>query len=63
MDNADLKWFFNPATGEVSQGPSGGWESRMGPYDSRAEAEGALAKIAERNKAADAYDEAWNDED
>lgn len=61
MENEDLKWYYNPATGEVTQGPEGGWDERMGPYDSREEAASALAKAAERTKAADAYDEADED--
>lgn len=50
------KWFFDTATGEVSQGTEGGWESRMGPYDSREEAAHALDKARKRNEEADAYD-------
>lgn len=57
MDSQDLKWYFNPKSGEVSQGPDGGWDERMGPYETREEAASALSKAAERTKAADAYDE------
>ena len=36
---------------------------RLGPYDTRAEAEQALQKVAERNEKADAEDRAWAGED
>lgn len=39
MSDADQKWFFDPTTKEVSQGKTSGWENRMGPYDTREEAE------------------------
>ena len=42
MSDADQKWFFDPATKEVSQGKTSGWENRMGPYDTREEAENAI---------------------
>jgi cell division protein FtsN len=32
---------------------------RLGPFDTRAEAEQALQKVAERNERADAEDRAW----
>lgn len=50
------KWWFDTETGEVSQGKSSGWESRMGPYDSQEEASQALSKARARNEEADAYD-------
>ncbi|GAB3351013.1 hypothetical protein [Modestobacter lapidis] len=34
---------------------------RLGPYDTRAEAEQALQIVAERNEKADAEDRAWKD--
>lgn len=61
MDNADLKWYFNPATGEVTQGPEDSWDDRMGPYNTREEAAHALETAAARTKAADAYDEKDDD--
>ena len=36
---------------------------RLGPFATRAEAEHALDKVAERNEAADAADRAWEGED
>ena len=58
MADEDYKWYFNPETGEVAQGKVGGWESRMGPYDTQAEASHALEIVEARNAAADAADEA-----
>lgn len=51
------KWYYDLQTHEVTQGISGGWENRMGPYDSREQAEHALAIAAERSRAADDYDD------
>ena len=50
------KWFFDTETGEVTQGSSSGWESRMGPYKTREEAAQALETAKRRNEQADAYD-------
>ncbi|AKK06563.1 hypothetical protein CMUST_11240 [Corynebacterium mustelae] len=63
MQNEDLKWFYNQETGQVEQGKVSSFESRMGPYDTREEAEHAIEIAAERTRAADAYDEKYNDED
>lgn len=57
MSDADQKWFFDPTTKEVSQGKTSGWENRMGPYDTREEAENANGIAQARNDAADAADE------
>ena len=56
MSDADQKWFFDPATKEVSQGKTSGWENRMGPYGTREEAENAIEIAQSRNDAADAAD-------
>lgn len=50
------KWWFDTQTGEVTQGKSTGWESRMGPYDSQEEAARALETARERTERADVYD-------
>lgn len=55
---ADEKYYFNPTTGEVTQGKQDSWDNRMGPYDTREEAENALQIAAQRTKRADAADEA-----
>lgn len=56
-DNADQKWYYDTSTGEVTQGKKHGWDTRMGPYDSEAEAQHALATARARSDAADAWDE------
>ncbi len=56
MEPEDLKWYFDPTTGEVTQGKEGSWDDRMGPYDTREEAAGALDIAAARTAAADAED-------
>lgn len=58
---ADEKFYFNPTTGEVTQGKVASWDNRMGPYDTREEAAHALEIAAQRNKAADKADEDWED--
>ncbi|WP_293770662.1 SPOR domain-containing protein [uncultured Corynebacterium sp.] len=60
MSEENTKWYFDLSTGQVTQGPESGWSDRMGPYDTREEAENALKTAAERNAAADAEDEAWD---
>ncbi len=61
MSDADEKWYFNPATGDVAQGKVGGWDTRMGPYDSREEATHALETARARTAAADAAEAAEGD--
>ena len=62
MTNAgNTKWYYDVATGQVTEGPESGWDNRMGPYDTREEAENALKLAAERNAAADAADKVWED--
>lgn len=58
---ADEKFYFNPTTGEVTQGKVASWDNRMGPYDTREQAAHALEIAAQRNKAADEADEDWED--
>ena len=55
------QWYFDPSTGEVSQGKQAGWENRMGPYASESEARSALEIAAARNKAADNEDDEDDD--
>lgn len=61
MADSDSKWFYNPSTGQVTQGKESGWDDRMGPYDTKEEAERALKTAADRTKAADAEDAAEDD--
>lgn len=51
------QYWYNVETHEVEKDAQSGWQSLIGPYESRMEAEAALAKVRARNEAADAYDE------
>lgn len=57
MAEPDLKWYYNLATGEVTQGKVSGFENRMGPYDSEEEARRAIEIAAARTEAADDWAE------
>ncbi|MFW9253672.1 SPOR domain-containing protein [Corynebacterium amycolatum] len=61
MSDNSSKWYYQPSTGTVFQGKKTGWDDRMGPYDSEEEARAAMEKVAERNKAADDWDEEGDD--
>lgn len=54
---SDEQFYYNPSTGEVTQGMQASWDNRMGPYDTREEAEAALQIAAQRTKQADNEDE------
>jgi hypothetical protein len=49
-------YWYNVVTKSVEVGPQSDWSQLLGPYATRAEAEGALARVQERN-------EAWDNED
>ncbi|WP_192930403.1 MULTISPECIES: hypothetical protein [Corynebacterium] len=51
------QWWFDSATGQVSQDKASGWENRMGPYSSKEEAQNALEIARKRNEQADDYDD------
>lgn len=55
---AEEQFYYNPTTGEVTQGKQDAWDERMGPYATREEAQAALETAQSRNKQADAIDEA-----
>ena len=64
MHNEDLKYYYNLETRQVEQGKVSSFDNRIGPYDTREEAEHALEIARERNRIADAYDEQddrWRD--
>lgn len=61
MAAEENQWYFDPSTGTVSQGKQSGWENRMGPYDSEAEARAALEIAAARNQSADNEDDKDDD--
>ncbi len=43
-------WWFNLRTQQVEQGQSDPNSERLGPYATRAEAEGVLARMRKRNE-------------
>lgn len=51
------QYWYNIHTHEVEKDAQSGWKSLIGPYDTQAEAQQALAKVQARNEAADALDE------
>jgi hypothetical protein len=59
----DDRWYFNVETGKAEQGPAkrGFREARLGPYETREEAERGLAELHERNKRMDEEDRRWNE--
>ena len=64
MHREDLKYYYNLETRQVEQGKVSSYDNRIGPYDTREEAEHALEIAKERNRVADAYDEQddrWRD--
>ena len=64
MHRKDLKYYYNLETRQVEQGKVSSYDNRIGPYDTREEAEHALEIAKERNRVADAYDEQddrWRD--
>ena len=54
---SEQEWYFDTASGEVTQGKTSGWDNRMGPYASREEAAHALEIAREQTKAAEEWDE------
>ncbi|HLR56064.1 MAG TPA: SPOR domain-containing protein [Actinomycetales bacterium] len=48
MAAAKDKWWFNLSTKTVERGRQSGWRTRIGPYDTREEAQAALESAAER---------------
>lgn len=59
----DDRWYFNVETGKAEQGPAkrGYREARLGPYNTREEAERGLAELHERNKRMDEEDRRWEE--
>lgn len=52
------QYWYNVETHQVEKDAQSGWRALIGPYETREEAEAALAKVRERNELADALDEA-----
>ncbi|WKD59663.1 hypothetical protein [Corynebacterium caspium] len=61
MTNHEQQWYYYLKTGEVAQGPTRSWESRMGPYPSKAAAEAALEIVKARNEAAAEQEQQWEE--
>lgn len=57
MADGDMKWFYDLATGQITQGKATGFETRMGPYATEAEARHALDTVKARNEVADDWDD------
>lgn len=56
-----MEYYYNISTKAVEEGKCGDPRYLLGPYPSRAEAEQALAKAAERTEAWDEADQEWAD--
>lgn len=56
IDGPDSEFWFNTHTGEVEEGKQSLALYRLGPFETRAEAERAVETVAERARA-------WNEED
>lgn len=57
----DEKWYYDLATRQVAQGKKASGHNRMGPYDTREEAEHAMERAAARNAAADDAEKRWRE--
>ncbi len=61
-ESHDDEFWVNTATGQVEQGRQSPALDRMGPYATRAEAEHAYERAAQRTEAWDEEDRQWNDD-
>ena len=59
----DDRWYYNVEKGRAEKGPAkrGFREARLGPYETREEAERGLAELHARNKRMDEEDRRWNE--
>jgi hypothetical protein len=55
-------YYYNLDTGEVEEGIVSDWTKRMGPYPTRAAAESAMERAAQRTEAWDEDDRRWRGE-
>ncbi|ROQ06063.1 MULTISPECIES: SPOR domain-containing protein [unclassified Curtobacterium] len=53
-ERIESQWWFNDKTGQVEQGPQSPQRDRIGPFDTREEAQHALDRIAANNEKWDA---------
>jgi hypothetical protein len=51
------QYWYNVNTHQVEQDAQSGWKELIGPYDTREEAEAALAKVHERNETWEAQED------
>ncbi|MDV2976391.1 UNVERIFIED_CONTAM: SPOR domain-containing protein [Actinomycetes bacterium ARC8] len=51
------QYWYNVSTKTVEKGPQSDWSQLLGPYDTVAEAEAAMAKVQARNEAWDEVEE------
>lgn len=56
---SDEKFFYNLETGQVEQGKVSAWENRMGPYDTREEAQRALETAKQKTQEWDQDTKEW----
>jgi hypothetical protein len=59
----DERWYYNVDTRQVEKGPAKrGWlDNRLGPYDTREEAERGLEELHRRNEEMDEEDRRWEE--
>ena len=59
----DDRWYFNVDTGKAERGPAkrGFLESRLGPYETREQAERGLEELHRRNAIKDEEDRRWEE--
>lgn len=57
------KWYYNTRTGDVEYGKLSSFTHRMGPYDTREDAERALKIARARNDIWEAEDKEWAGDD
>lgn len=55
------EYWFNTKTRQVEEGHQSDWSNLMGPYPTRAAAEGALESARANTERWDAEDKAWRD--
>lgn len=56
------RWYWCLTHAQVEQGPGCPDMERLGPYDSRERAEGAIARTRARTEEQDAADERWREQ-
>ncbi|MGO4383939.1 SPOR domain-containing protein [Specibacter sp. RAF43] len=52
-----VQYWYNVRTHQVEEGPQSDWRQLLGPYETRADAEQALAQVQRNNEATDSFDE------